>query len=56
MGIFVIKLVKMKGYMLRMQYTKFRKKNFSKIWYYLSKMALISPAPFINATRKNNPI
>ena len=44
-----------------MQYTKFRKKyNFSKTWYSLFKMDLITLAPqtpaFINATRKITPI
>ena len=55
MGIFVIKLVKMKGFMLRMQYNKFQK-NISKTWYFLFKMAHITPAleAFINATCKNN--
>ena len=59
MGKFVRKLVTRKWYMLRMQYTKFRKRiNISKTWYCLFEMALITPAPltpaFINATRKNN--
>ena len=59
MGIFVIKLVKKKGHMVRMQYTKFRKKKtFQKHGIPFFKMALITPAPltpaFINATRKNN--
>ena len=59
MGIFVIKLVKNKGYMLRMQYPKFRKKIYLfKTWYPLFKMTLITLAPltpaFIKDTRKNN--
>ena len=58
MGIFVIKLVKNKGYMLRMQYTKFRKKiTFQEVFAFL-KWPLITPAPltpaFINPTGKNN--
>ena len=40
------------GYMLRMQYTKFRKKMiFQKTWYSLFNMALITPVPL---TRINN--
>ena len=59
MGIFVRKFVKRKGYMLDAKYQISKIDNFSKTWYSLFNMVLITPAPltpaFINATRKITP-